>query len=358
MQEIIHLRKHLIIVSVIAVVLSAGLAYLALNTDLVPFPSSVERESIDGFLKILFGIASVFFAIIITVFGYSLIFFRQRPGETAEGRPIRGYSPLERAWTLIPLAIVLVLAAYGGLLLNTIIKAGPAGSELEIEVTAARFSWQFYYPAYNVSSYELHVPVDQRLHIVLQSKDVVHSFWVQEWGPKQDAVPGITTEVRYTPNKTGDFLVQCSQLCGYGHTYMIAPVFVTSAEDFQKWVQQQKTSPTPTSSPMPSPGTTPTAPGAASTIDLSAQSIAFDKASITVKAGSQVTINFNNKDSGVPHNFALYTDSSAKQNIFRGDIVTGPGTAVYKFTAPSTPGTYFFRCDVHPTQMTGQFIVQ
>ena len=351
------MRKHLIIVSVVAAALSAGLAYLALNTDLVPFPSSVERESIDGFLNILFGIASVFFAVIITIFVYSLVFFRQRPGETVEGKPIRGYSPLERAWTLIPLAIVLVLAVYGGLVLNNMIKAGPAGTELEIKVTAARFSWQFDYPAYNISSFELHVPVNQRLHIVLQSKDVVHSFWVQEWGPKQDAVPGITTEVRYTPNQTGEFLVQCSQLCGYGHTYMTAPVFVTSSEDFQKWVQQQKASPTPTSSPTPSPSAT-TPPGAASNIDLTAQNIAFDKTTITVKAGSQVTINFNNKDSGVPHNFALYTDSSAKQNIFRGDIVTGAGTAVYKFTAPSTPGTYFFRCDVHPTQMTGQFIVQ
>ncbi len=98
--------------------------------------------------------------------------------------------------------------------------------------------------------------------------------------------------------------------------------------------------------------------GTAITIDLAAQNIAFDKASITVKAGSQVTINFNNKDSGIPHNFSMYTDSSASQNLFKGDTVTGPGTTVYKFTAPSTPGTYFFRCDIHPTQMTGQFIVQ
>jgi plastocyanin len=80
--------------------------------------------------------------------------------------------------------------------------------------------------------------------------------------------------------------------------------------------------------------------------------------SITVKAGAQVTINFNNMDSGVPHNFAAYTDQSAATVIFKGDTVTGPGTKTYTFTAPTTPGTYFFRCDVHPTQMTGQFIVQ
>jgi plastocyanin len=113
------------------------------------------------------------------------------------------------------------------------------------------------------------------------------------------------------------------------------------------------------SSPTPSsvaPSTS--AGGNAISIDLAAQNIAFDKTTITVKAGSQVTINFNNKDSGIPHNFSLYTDSSASQNLFKGDTVTGPGTAAYKFTAPSTPGTYFFRCDIHPTQMTGQFVVQ
>ncbi len=98
--------------------------------------------------------------------------------------------------------------------------------------------------------------------------------------------------------------------------------------------------------------------GGTQTVDLTAQNLAFDKSSITVKAGSQVTINFNNKDSGIQHNFSVYNDSSASKSIFTGKMVTGPATTTYTFTAPSQAGTYFFRCDVHPTQMTGQFIVQ
>jgi len=96
----------------------------------------------------------------------------------------------------------------------------------------------------------------------------------------------------------------------------------------------------------------------ATTIDLTAQNIKFDKNTITVPAGATVTVNFNNKDSGVPHTFSVYTDSSASTTIFKGQQVSGPGTTTYTFTAPSTPGTYFFRCDVHPTQMNGQFIVR
>ncbi len=98
--------------------------------------------------------------------------------------------------------------------------------------------------------------------------------------------------------------------------------------------------------------------GLAATVDIAAQNMKFDRSTITVPAGAQVAVNFNNKDSGVPHNVAFYTDSSASTTIYRGQIVTGPTRATYTFTAPSTPGTYFFRCDLHPETMTGQFIVQ
>jgi plastocyanin len=62
-------------------------------------------------------------------------------------------------------------------------------------------------------------------------------------------------------------------------------------------------------------------------------------------------------DSGIPHNFSVYTNSAATSPIFTGQIITGPATTTYTFNAPAA-GTYFFRCDVHPTVMTGQFIVQ
>ncbi len=78
---------------------------------------------------------------------------------------------------------------------------------------------------------------------------------------------------------------------------------------------------------------------------------------ITVPAGASVTVNFDNQDSGIPHNFAAYTNSSATTPIFVGQVITGPATITYKFTAPSQPGNYFFRCDVHPTIMTGTFVV-
>jgi plastocyanin len=94
------------------------------------------------------------------------------------------------------------------------------------------------------------------------------------------------------------------------------------------------------------------------TIDLVAKNIAFDKSTITVPAGAKVTINFDNQDSGIPHNFSVYDSSAAKKAVFKGKIITGPKKITYTFTAPEKAGTFFFRCDVHPTIMTGTFIVQ
>ena len=122
-------------------------------------------------------------------------------------------------------------------------------------------------------------------------------------------------------------------------------------------------SPTPTPTPKPTITTVPTAtPGQTLTpqsvsVNLTAKSISFDKKTITVPAGAHVTMTFNNEDTGIPHNFALYTDQSAQTSIFKGEIVTGPTTVTYTFNAPTQPGTYFFRCDIHP-HMSGQFIVQ
>ena len=92
-------------------------------------------------------------------------------------------------------------------------------------------------------------------------------------------------------------------------------------------------------------------------INLIAKNTAFDQSTISVPAGSRVVMTFDNQDSGMIHNFALYTDSSATKRIFVGEFITGPQKTTYTFDAPSAPGTYFYRCDVHPTVMVGTFIV-
>lgn len=361
---------------VVMAIISGGLVFLFLRIDFIPQPASVERGLIDHFLQILFAIAAVFFGVIITILGYSLIFFRRQKGDVKDAKPIRGNTFLELTWTIIPLVIVMSLAVYGAMVLNKMtagdspvtttqavyslgvfvpdqVAASPqtadtTSTELVVNVTASRFAWEFEYPDYNIHTYELEVPVNRRIVFNIKSKDVVHSFWVQEWGPKQDAVPGLSPTLRITPTQIGQYQIQCSQLCGYDHTDMTAPVKVVSASDFDTWVKQQQATMSATTTPST----------AQVMVDLVAQNISFDKNTITVPAGAAVMINFDNKDISVAHNFAVYTDSTATKVIYQGQIVTGPATTTYIFTAPSTPGSYFFRCDVHPTMMTGTLVVQ
>ncbi len=91
------------------------------------------------------------------------------------------------------------------------------------------------------------------------------------------------------------------------------------------------------------------------TINLSANNSLFDKGSITVPVGATVAIIFENKES-VLHNFSLYDSSALKTSYFIGELM-GKKTVTYVFTAPPEPGTYFFRCDLYPIAMTGDFVV-
>jgi plastocyanin len=97
--------------------------------------------------------------------------------------------------------------------------------------------------------------------------------------------------------------------------------------------------------------------GGPTILTIVAQNIKFDKASITANAGFDVTVTLDNKDAGVLHNIAFYTNRAATSKIFGGRIITGPAAETATFPAPAA-GSYFFRCDVHPDTMNGTFIVR
>jgi cytochrome c oxidase subunit 2 len=85
----------------------------------------------------------------------------------------------------------------------------------------------------------LHLLVNQPVVLDMQSVDVIHSFWVPQFRIKQDVLPGRITTERITPILIGNYTVTCAQLCGTGHTYMTAPVIVSTQADYDTWIQAQ-----------------------------------------------------------------------------------------------------------------------
>ena len=117
----------------------------------------------------------------------------------------------------------------------------------------------------------------------------------------------------------------------------------------------------PTAAAAPPPSSSSPAPGAPSgggtTLQITAANLQFNPRTLTAPPNTAITVRLNNQDAGVLHNVAVYNNSQASTRIFVGDLHTGPGTKDYSFTTPG-PGSYFFRCDVHPDTMTGTFNVR
>jgi cytochrome c oxidase subunit II len=269
--------------------LAAGIAltvvslWYGYNHGLMPVAASVEATHVDALFNAMMAIATGLFIIVQGVIIYSAIMFRRKKGDTTDGPAIEGNVPLEIFWTAIPAAIVLWISIYsfeiygemggfdpaaandmhamhGG---NTAmaatmpgmadesmmgkmalgIGASPAteGKEaaVNVNVTGLQYAWIFNYPGSNVTSGELHIPINQEVKLSLEAKDVIHALWIPQLRLKQDTIPGVTTQLRFTSNRLGTYPVRCAELCGGYHGSMVTNMIVQTAEDYQAWIASQ-----------------------------------------------------------------------------------------------------------------------
>jgi cytochrome c oxidase subunit II len=179
---------------------------------------------------------------------YAIVAFRAAPDDDSDGLPTHGHTTLEIVWTLIPTLLVTAIGIFSAIVLSRNDHEG--AHPLRINVTAQQFAWSFQYPgAGNLTSGVLRLPVDRSVVLQFKALDVIHSFWVPEFGQKQDTVPGLPTHLHITPTKTGTFDVICTELCGLGHATMRSTAIVMPAKAFDKWLKGQTKA---TSSPNPS----------------------------------------------------------------------------------------------------------
>jgi plastocyanin len=93
-------------------------------------------------------------------------------------------------------------------------------------------------------------------------------------------------------------------------------------------------------------------------LEITAENTTFDETELTAPAGADVTLIYDNDDDGIDHNWSLYETPESTEALFEGPLTTGIEQVRYEFTAPEEPGTYHYHCDIHPTQMDGDFIVE
>jgi cytochrome c oxidase subunit 2 len=224
-----------------AVASALGVA-LALLIDWFPVPASEQAGPIDTLWDVLLIASVPVFVLVETVVLYSAIKFRMKPGEELkDGPPIHGNTKLEIIWTAIPAILLVGLCTYAYVVLTDIEKA--EANTMQVRVVGEQFTWTFYYPGEGqgeeIASPQLWLPENTPVNFTVQSKDVIHDFWVPAFRMKIDAVPGIATHLRVrTTNRRGEFPVVCAELCGLGHSTMRQSAHVVSREEFDAKLEE------------------------------------------------------------------------------------------------------------------------
>jgi len=255
------------------------------NNGLLPVAASPEAEAVDGIFALMMTVATGLFLLIQGVLIYSIIRFRQKPGDDTDGPAMEGNVSLEIVWTAIPTVIVLIIAIYSFEVYNAMGGLNPAASRdpgpqqvaekttsnqglqgliasaseylalgigespstqaknlesLSVDVNAIQYAFLFTYPDSGVVSGELHVPVGQPIKLNIEAGDVIHAFWVPQLRLKQDAVPGRKTQISFTPERVGEYPIICAELCGPYHGAMKTNLIIESPEEYETWIRDQQ----------------------------------------------------------------------------------------------------------------------
>ncbi|AFY30676.1 cytochrome c oxidase subunit II [Calothrix sp. PCC 7507] len=266
------------------ILVSAVSILIGQNHNLLPVQASLQAPLVDGFFNVMFTIAIALFLVVEGTILIFLIKFRHRPGDDGDGVAIEGNIPLEIFWTAIPALIVIALGIYSVDVYNQMGGFEPTGhphggahvahingsamaatlddttaptitpaigigaspdtqgkkADVVVNVQGMQYAWVFNYPDSGITTGELHVPVGADVQLNLSAVDVIHSFWVPQFRLKQDALPGIPTELRFVATKPGTYPVVCTELCGAYHGAMRSQVIVHTPAEYDSWLSENQ----------------------------------------------------------------------------------------------------------------------
>lgn len=232
------------------------------------------REGVTELSREIYGlhmlILWVCVAIAVAVFSvmiYSIATFRKSKG--AVPATFDHNTRAEIIWTVIPVVILVAMAIPAA---KTLVKIEDTrNSDLTIKVTGFQWKWQYDYvdegvayfstlaapsnearqtrsgvDVHQVDNYLLDVdnplvvPVAKKVRVLLTGADVIHNWWVPDFGVKKDAIPGYINEIWFKADKVGTYRGQCAELCGRDHGFMPVVVRVVEQAEFDTWLAGQK----------------------------------------------------------------------------------------------------------------------
>jgi cytochrome c oxidase subunit 2 len=230
--------------------------------------TSISRE-VYGLHMMAFWVCVVIGILVFAVMIWSIVFHRKSLGAVADVTLVHN-TKVEIVWTAIPVIILIAMAIPSAR--GIVLIGDDANPQLEIKVTGFQWGWQYTYPGKGVSfvskldeqsmaasdldsgispysvphylrnvDHALVVPVGTKVRLLITAVDVIHSWWVPDFGIKKDAIPGYINQSWFEvdADKPGVYRGQCAELCGRGHGYMPIVVDAVSKADFDAWVKRE-----------------------------------------------------------------------------------------------------------------------
>jgi cytochrome c oxidase subunit 2 len=228
--------------------------------------TELSRE-IYGLHMLILWICVAIAAAVFGVMIYSIATFRKSKGAVAAS--FDHNTKAEIIWTVIPVLILVGMAVPAA---RTLVKIEDTrGSELTVKVTGYQWKWQYEYVDHGVSFFStlarssdearqldsgiepdsvehylldvdkpLVVPQGRKVRVLITANDVIHAWWVPDFGMKKDAIPGYINEMWFNAEKPGTYRGQCAELCGRDHGFMPVVVKVLPQDEFDAWLEAEK----------------------------------------------------------------------------------------------------------------------
>jgi cytochrome c oxidase subunit 2 len=269
----LHIANRFLMRSVVAGV-AAMLAALPAHADwrLINMPEGVSELSreIYNMHMIMLWICTIIAVFTFGAMIFAMVRFRKSRGAVADGKMLHN-ARLEAAWTIVPVLILVGMAIPS---VEKLIKIeDTSGSELTIKATGHQWYWQYEYLGTGVSFYSrlaresdlarqkdsgidpagidnylldvdkpLVIPTGTKVRMLLTANDVIHAWWVPDFGMKRDAIPGFINEmwISVDPDKPGTYRGQCAELCGADHGFMPIVVIAKPRAEFDAWLEGQQ----------------------------------------------------------------------------------------------------------------------